>query len=692
MIFQIAPALLVTSVFDREVNCRRAASAAFQESVGRLGAEAVPHGIDLLTTCDYHSVGIRAHTYTELSVKVAEKSPEYAVKLVEHLLEKKICHWDNSVRELTGQSLRNLVPQALNFMLEIVIPTLLDNIDESKDLYTRHGSLVAIGCIIGGIAETKNLKDCIDVKTLERIESILAKMEQRMELRGSAGELMRSAVTPYIQNLSEAKFPCHEKSDILDLWKMIIDENLVHKDPSVQERAISAVPAFVNEYFSGNNLEALIQHFMSNLDNSELHRRGFSLALGSLPSNVLKGRLDKILPVLIAKTKITKNTEVWAEGRRDVIKAIINITKTVGVSEENQGENYICEANIVPIYDCFMEALEDYSHDRRGDIGAWVREAAMSGLSTLTLALATKNSKLVPQVCIEAMMPKIGQQALEKIDRTRGHAALIFATLLLTESVPYIPHRTEVIGFFPLHIQKFGEKFDCFGWSVESETFPIFSKLLRLPGYAEYALLGLIISVGGVTERLVRQSSLCLLKELESMNETQMEKFGGILTKIFGQYSKNDRITLPLLKCLDQLLNSGQLMTLLSTEFAFDIFTLVKTEITKCGEPNKLVSSIDVFCGLLQSEHKLTVSKCLVQLSIFLCHKFPRIRKVTAAKLFETLIMYDEVIEDEENKEEVNAILSDTNWDKSVEEIRPIRNRLCELCGVQPPALIKKPL
>ena len=82
----------------------------------------------------------------------------------------------------------------------------------------------------------------------------------------------------------------------------------------------------------------------------------------------------------------------------------------------------------------------------------------------------------------------------------------------------------------------------------------------------------------------------------------------------------------------------------------------------------------------------------MVQLSIFLCHKFPRIRKVTASKLFETLIMYDEVIEDEDNKEEVNAILSDTNWDKSVEEIRPIRNRLCELCGVQAPALIKKQL
>ena len=39
----------------------------------------------------------------------------------------------------------------------------------------------------------------------------------------------------------------------------------------------------------------------------------------------------------IEKTKLTKATEVWAEARRDVIKAIINIIKTMGVSKGHNG-------------------------------------------------------------------------------------------------------------------------------------------------------------------------------------------------------------------------------------------------------------------------------------------------------------------------------------------------------------------
>ena len=128
----------------------------------------------------------------------------------------------------------------------------------------------------------------------------------------------------------------------------------------------------------------------------------------------------------------------------------------------------------------------------------------------------------------------LAQQAVEKIDRTRGHAAQVFAKLLTSPlNIPHIPRKNDVLRCFPEKLRQPGPKFDEFGWSVESETFPIYAKLLNLHEYCEKVLLGLIISVGGVTERLVRQSSLCLKLELENMNSGQLTDFGQMLIKIF---------------------------------------------------------------------------------------------------------------------------------------------------------------
>ena len=70
-------------------------------------------------------------------------------------------------------------------------------------------------------------------------------MEQKMELRGSAGELLRSAVTPYIQNLSESHFPCHNDK-IVDLWKMIIGKNMIEISLCTQGHLTKKFPKFLN--------------------------------------------------------------------------------------------------------------------------------------------------------------------------------------------------------------------------------------------------------------------------------------------------------------------------------------------------------------------------------------------------------------------------------------------------------------
>lgn len=48
-----------------QMNCRKAASAAFQEHVGRQGT--FPHGIDILIVADYFAVSIRKNAF--LSVR-----------------------------------------------------------------------------------------------------------------------------------------------------------------------------------------------------------------------------------------------------------------------------------------------------------------------------------------------------------------------------------------------------------------------------------------------------------------------------------------------------------------------------------------------------------------------------------------------------------------------------------------------
>jgi hypothetical protein len=80
----IATALIRAACFDREVGVRRAASAAFQEGVGRLVSKVLnaavswltcqglyPEGIDVLGKTDFYSVSVRRIAFTTAAPAVA---------------------------------------------------------------------------------------------------------------------------------------------------------------------------------------------------------------------------------------------------------------------------------------------------------------------------------------------------------------------------------------------------------------------------------------------------------------------------------------------------------------------------------------------------------------------------------------------------------------------------------------------
>ena len=53
------------------------------------------------------------------------------------------------------------------------------------------------------------------------VSGIAGKLVERLSLRVTGGDLLRQAVTTYIDECSQAKFPVHG-SDTVDLWQAIL--------------------------------------------------------------------------------------------------------------------------------------------------------------------------------------------------------------------------------------------------------------------------------------------------------------------------------------------------------------------------------------------------------------------------------------------------------------------------------------
>ncbi|XP_069728409.1 tubulin-specific chaperone D [Phaenicophaeus curvirostris] len=701
---QIASALVIAAVFDRDVNCRRAASAAFQENVGRQGT--FPHGIDILTAADYFAVGNRVNCYLTISVYIAG-FPEYTQPMIDHLVSVKINHWDGVIRELSTKALHNLTPRAPDYMANVVLPRLLP-LAVGTDLHTRHGAILASAEITYALCKLaeenkRPVTYYFNENSLERLKQIHQELCCRQLYRGLGGELMRPAVCTLIEKLSLSKMPFRGDPIIGD-WQWLINDTLRSLPlissaarQKIKESAVSALSALCNEYYINEKGEAdpalqdeLVTQCVSELQSTEeMIRCGFSRALGALPRFLLKGRLQQVLEGLKKVTLITPTDMSFAEARREALIAIANVCQTVGVKGDGSQDDCVCRDNITEIYATLLGGVTDYTTDSRGDVGGWVREAAMTSLMEVMLLLVQNEAELINADTCKQIMCWLAQQSAEKIDKFRAHAGSVFLTLLHFDNppVPHIPHREELERIFPR-----SEK-ETLNWNSASEAFPRITQLLGLPAYQYHVLLGLSVSAGGLTETTLRYSAQSLFDYMKKIQNdpSAMESFCKSLLKIFEDNLRNDRVSVPLLTMLDQMLTNRcfDIFTVQENHpFPVKLLTLCKEEIKKSKDIRKLRSSIGVFCGLFQFQGDMR-DKVLFQLFLLLCHPFPVIRKVTASQVYEMLITYSDVV-DPAIMDEVMTILSDTNWEAELPVVREKRNCLCDLMRMPKPQLVPR--
>uniref|UniRef100_A0A8C3NMA1 Tubulin-specific chaperone D n=1 Tax=Geospiza parvula TaxID=87175 RepID=A0A8C3NMA1_GEOPR len=681
-----SPALVIAAVFDRDVNCRRAASGTF------------PHGIDILTAADYFAVGNRVNCYLTISVYIAG-FPEYTQPMIDHLVNMKINHWDSVIRELSTKALHNITPQAPEYMANVVLPRLLP-LSVGSDLHTRHGAILACAEITHALCKlaqdnNRSVTYYFPEKSLEGLKQIHQEVCSQHKSIFNLECCMIFNKDLQLRQLF---------STFLSGWQWLINDSLRHLTlvssaarQHIKESAVTALAALCNEFYINERREAdpalqdeLVTQYVSELQNSEeMIRCGFSRALGALPRFLLKGRLQQVLEGLKKVTIISPEDVSFAEARRDALIAIAKVCQTVGVKGDGSQQEFVCRDNVDQIYATLLTGVTDYTTDSRGDVGGWVREAAMTSLMEVTLLLVQNEAELINASICKQIMCWLAQQSAEKIDKFRAHAGSVFLTLLHFDHppVPHIPHREELERIFP-RWQK-----ETLNWNAASEAFPRITQLLGLPAYQYHVLLGLSVSVGGLTETTLRYSAQSLFDHMKKIQSdpSALGSFCETLLKVFEDNLRNDRVSVPLLTMLDQMLANGCFDMFTEQEnhpFPVKLFTLCKEEIKRSKDIRKLRSSIGVFCGLIQFQGDMR-EKVFFQLFLLLCHPFPIIRKTTASQVYEMLLTYSDVVEPA-IMEQATAILSDTNWEAELPVVRERRNCLCDLMKVPRPQLVAK--
>lgn len=490
----LSQSLLITCIFDREVNCRRAASAAFQEHVGRQGN--FPHGIEILTEADYFTLGMRQNAYLNVGLFVGFHE-EYYPSFVQHLAFVKLKHWDVDLRRLTASSLaqfsvlggkelwngvlRGLVKEATNEMVHIRHGALYGICDiliglrgkctmhnlknEMKDsaflrnLNKKQRKLIKAGEYMQkfrNFFEKKSIEnqlDLIENEVIQEILDLLPKIDKARLFRGKGGEIMRIAACRLIEGLAISELKLSES--LQKKYLEIIDDCLKNPLDLIQNAAVKAMKLYSGFYHQETLIKDFDQYLQKLLktaveDPNVAVTRGYSRALGMLNSKIHIAYFDSIWASLKKNCQIKPKEADDPDTRKFALRSLKEMISNIGLKD-------IKDSVLRDIFDVCFYLMGDYTTDKRGDIGSMIRETSMTMMLDLFVLIVTFNekcpaeeSKIVPDGFPYKFVALLLQQLVEKIDRVRLVAGSLLQEFFekCSYKLPEIPRNKELSTIF----------------------------------------------------------------------------------------------------------------------------------------------------------------------------------------------------------------------------------------------------
>ncbi|KNE70443.1 hypothetical protein AMAG_14573 [Allomyces macrogynus ATCC 38327] len=664
-VHSLAPSLVCVSLYDREVNVRRAASAAFQENVGRQGI--FPHGIDIVTAADFFAVGNRTNSFLVAAKQVAAFE-EYHPYCVQYLMKNSVTHWDIDVR--------NVAAQAMGVLIELQpteFPRIFDELVSKisdKDLNVRHGAMIALAEI---------MQAARDQVAPDHVATIVAGIQAipSVWMTTFGSETTRAGVARLVEALGQVTNLDEPTASAL---LTILESSLKRKEEPLQAETARATAAIVR-HFDRDRLAACLHHWakMVRPTGEAFTRRGFALALGAAP--LLEGDEELVAftaRTLIAATEQPTKPSIDAETKRNALQALGQVLERYGTA---LGESENGTAVLAESVACMLTALDDYTTTIRGDVGSWVRMAAMQAL----VKTADASLSVIDPAALAAMVTGFVHQGMSRIDRVREVAGASITQVLAI--VARSESAVETVPQFDVLQARVTEAGGAeIMWNLPTLAFEILGPLMAYDAYRRAVLLGFVLCMGGKTESLVLTSSKAIMDWLEGEDEvmdaaTRVDVVTAELQGVLVEYAKQNRVIMPVLEALD-ILYTNQCLMFANDEFHEQVFKDVKTEVARIKDVPKILAALKIYGSL--AGIPATHVKAMRHLILQTCHTYPRVRKAAAETLVNAVPMYVQVREEigdplsAEATAAVDQLLAEIDWTSPVDEVRVHKDALIE--------------
>lgn len=407
--------LTFMSLFDREVSCRRSASAALQEFIGRLSGSGETEKekgafLEILKHSDFFSVSSLEKCFYSNSICIAKAFPEIIPFFTENLLTISLFSFDKNIRQMSAKTigiLSNYSNQTIDRVIEIF--------EKSNDLFAIHGALLTMAALP------------FDSNVMK-----ISCKSNTIPLKSLGYDLLLVGYLKLIE--SYAHFGCDD-SEIISCWLQTILTGLKSKQDESRQSAVSTLSAVSQLPLHHSQLiETFYLSIMSGIDKERdiNTQKGYLAALSTVPKDVFSKNGSTIIKLLIkiSKTILPIND---IEKRCSAIDSLV-ILCTYYKDDLNLSDD------LNQIKDILINSLLcDYSIDTRGDVGSKIRLSAIK----LSEAISLKSCPEIESLLYE--------QIFGRLDRLKAPAmaalSLNYETVQLEDLAQQLFTSNQIVAF-----------------------------------------------------------------------------------------------------------------------------------------------------------------------------------------------------------------------------------------------------